>query len=81
MIRIFKFSAAVALGVGMLFGMTRQPVIDASPEPFKTGLQKVRTDMDKIAAGNGWKGNIKPGSRNDSGDGGIPLFKSHGVPN
>ncbi len=37
--------------------------------------------MDKIAAGNGWKGNIKPGSRNDSGDGGIPLFKSHGVPN
>jgi hypothetical protein len=79
--RFVKYIAGTALAVGLFFGMTRQPVIDAAPEPFKTGLQKVRLDMDKIAAGNGWKAPKKPGTGAANDDGGIPLFKSHGVPN
>jgi hypothetical protein len=80
MMRFLKFVAVIALGVGSVYGMTRQPVIDASPEPIKTGLQKVRLDMDRVANGTGWEGKKKP-SGGDSGGGSIPLLQKHGITN
>jgi hypothetical protein len=79
--RLLRVLAGSALGVALLFGATRQDVIDASPEPIKTGLQRIKMDMDRVASGNGWKVKKAPGSENDSGSGEIPLLKSHGVPN
>jgi hypothetical protein len=80
--RSLKYLGGIGLAIGIMLGITRQPVIDASPEPLKTGLQRIRLDMDKVMAGSGWDVKKKPGSGNNSGgDGGIPLFKSHGVPN
>jgi hypothetical protein len=81
MMRLLKLFAGASLAIGMMFGITRQPVIDASPEPIKTGLEKIRMDMDRVMAGNGWHVKKKPGSGDNGGDGGIPLLKRHGVPN
>jgi hypothetical protein len=78
--RFVKYIAGTALALGLFFGMTRQPVIDAAPEPIKTGLQKVRLDMDKISAGSGWEVKRKTGS-GTTDSGGIPLLQKHGVPN
>jgi hypothetical protein len=79
--RYVKYGAGIGVGVGLLFGMTRQPVIDASPEPIRTGLQKIRMDMDRVAAGQGWDVKKKPGSGGGGGDETIPLLRSNGVPN
>jgi hypothetical protein len=78
--RLLKFSAVASLAVGMMYGATRQPVIDAAPEPIKTGLQRARLDIDKIAAGTGWESKKTP-TGGDSGGDGIPLFKKYGVGN
>jgi hypothetical protein len=79
MIRLLKFTASVALGVGLVFGMTRDPVIDAAPEPVKGALKKMRLDIDAVAAGNGWKAKKAPGSEGGGGSEKIPLLQRHGL--
>jgi hypothetical protein len=79
--RYVKYGGGVAVALGLLFGMTRQPVIEASPEPLKTGLQKIRLDMERIAAGQGWQSKKKPGSGGGSDDQTLPILRSNGVPN
>ncbi len=82
MLRLMKYIAGTALGIGILFGITRQPVIDASPEPLKTGLQKIKMDMDRVTMGRGWENKKKPGSGDGGGGGGtVPLYQRYGIGN
>jgi hypothetical protein len=79
--RLAKYGLGLAIGLGAFYGATRDPVIDAAPEPFKTGLKRIKLDMARIESGQGWKGQKKPGSANEAPGGGIPLLQSHGVGN
>ncbi len=79
--RLAKYGLGIAIGLGAFYGATRDEVINASPEPLRTGLKRIKLDMDRIEAGQGWKANKKPGSENEAPGGGIPLFQRHGVGN
>lgn len=81
MMKLARLSAFVAFFLGVTYVMTLPAVTERMPEPLKTGLEKMRLDLDKIAAGKGGEGKLTPGQASGGDGGGIPLLRSNGVPN
>jgi hypothetical protein len=79
MMRLVKLAFVCVLGVGAVYGMTRDEVINRMPEPIKGGLERLRMDVNKTQAGQGLEGRKEPGSGNSSGDETLPFLKSHGL--
>ena len=82
--KYLRFGLLSSAGLGVLAVLAMPQVSDQLPDPYRSGLQKLRMDFQKIATGHGFEEKAAPGSANSKGGSGgsdIAIFRRYGVGN